>query len=195
MLKEFHGLYPGVRLRLLNLTARGIARALEEGEADIGFGFLVEGNPDITARRLAGAHFVLACARDSLLAQKRRLLLDEILAGPLLHFEEGVELRVHLERGLKGKRSLDPVLELPTIESILQYVRNGFGHSILPEYAISDCWRNELVLRKLNRWIAPLDICAYVHRKRLLSNAAAKLLERLPHAPRRGRELGLEGKL
>jgi len=163
-----------------NLTARGIARAIEEGAADIGFGFLVEDHPGITVRRLKASHFALACPRDSALARKRRLSLDEILAGPLVHFEEGVELRVHLEHSLKRRASLEPVLELPTIESILRYVRNGFGHSILPEYAVSDYWRRELVVRRLSRWIEPLEICTYLRRKRLLSSAAAKLLELLP---------------
>ncbi len=180
MLREFHGSCPRVRLRLLNLTARGIARAIEEGRADIGFGFLVEDHPGITVRRLKASHFVLVCTRDSGLARKRRLSLDEILAGPLVHFEEGVELRVHLEHSLKRKTSLEPVLELPTIESILRYVRNGFGYSILPEYAVSDYWRHELVVRRLSRWIEPLEICTYLRRKRLLSAAAAKLLELLP---------------
>ena len=179
-MKEFHGSYPRVRLRLLNLTSRGIARAKEEGAADIGFGFLVEDHPCITVRRLKASHFVLACPRDSALAQRRRLSLDEILAGPLVHFEEGVELRVHLERSLKGNTSLEPVLELPTIESILWYVRNGFGYSILPEYAVSDYWMGELVVRQLSRWIEPLEICIYLRRKRILSSAAAKLLELLP---------------
>jgi DNA-binding transcriptional LysR family regulator len=179
VLRDFHRRYPGVRFRLLNLTAKGIARAIEEGEADIGLGFLVEGHPYISACTLQRSHFALVCRKDSALAGKKRLTLNGILTGRLLHFEEGVDLRIRLERGLEGRTSLDPVLELPTMESILRYVYEGFGYSILPEYALSADWRIKLVVKLLTRWIEPLEICTYSHRRRIPSTAATHLRENL----------------
>jgi DNA-binding transcriptional LysR family regulator len=103
-----------------------------------------------------------------------------VLNGPLVHFEEGVGLRRHLEQQLRGGARLEPALELPTIEAILTYVRGGFGNSILPEFALAGCRQGELSVRRLSRWIAPLEIRACWHRKRRLSRAAELLLELLP---------------
>jgi DNA-binding transcriptional LysR family regulator len=108
---------------------------------------------------------------------KRKLSLEEILAGPIVHFEKGVDLRRHLEGILAGRRSLDPVIELPSMESILQFVSDGFGASILPAFAISERWRKSLVVRGLGRSVAPLEICSYTHRTHSLSRAAAAFLD------------------
>jgi DNA-binding transcriptional LysR family regulator len=98
----------------------------------------------------------------------------------LVHFEEDVGLRRHLEQELRGGASLEPALELPTMEAILTYVRGGFGNSILPEFALAGCRQGELSVRRLSRWLAPIQIRACWRKKRILSRAAEKLLEMLP---------------
>ena len=174
-IREFHRAYPRVRLRLLNRTARGIARAVEEGEADAGVGFLLEEHPDVAGTVLHRSPLVLVAPRDEA-AGKRRPSLDEILSGPMVHFEEGVDLRRHLERALAGRRSLEPVIELPSIESILLFVGYGFGSSILPDFAISEHWRRTLTVRGLGRSLEPLEIHSCVHVRHALSRAAAAFL-------------------
>jgi DNA-binding transcriptional LysR family regulator len=176
-IRAFHRRYPRVKLRMLNRTARGIARAVEEGEADLGVGFLLEDGPDLAGEVLHRSPFVLVSPRDAARGGKRRPPLEEILAGPLVHFEEGVDLRRHLERALPGRRSLEPVLELPSIESILLFVAYGFGSSVLPAFAVADRWRKRLVVRDLGRSLSPLEIRSCVERRRAPSRAAAAFLE------------------
>jgi DNA-binding transcriptional LysR family regulator len=175
----FHEAFPRVVLQLRNLTALGVARAVEEGSADLGVGFLLEKRPELIVSSIARSALVLVCKQKSALAQARRLSLAAVLAGPFVHFEEGVDLRRHLELALAGHGRLVPVLELPTIESILQYVRFGFGCSILPDFAISEHWRKTLAVRGLGRSVAPLEISVCLHRRRAPSRAAAAFLERL----------------
>lgn len=175
--REFHRRHPLVRLRLLNRTSRGIGRAIEEREADVGIGFLLEDRPEITVAVVYSSPLVLVARRDAAAATKRRLSAEEILAGPFVHFEEGVELRRHLERALARAGSLEPVIELPSIESILQFVGYGFGTSILPAFAISPHWRKRLAVRGLGRSIAPLEIRSCVHRRHTLSRAAEVFLD------------------
>jgi DNA-binding transcriptional LysR family regulator len=179
-LRDFHGNFPNVRLRLLNRTSRGMERSIEEGEADLGVGFLIEDRPGIEVVVVFRSPLVLVTARTSKVlphADRRVESLDKVLRGPVVHFEEGVELRRFLERTLTAGRSLQPVIELPSIESILQFVSDGFGSTILPAFAISDQWRKKLVVREVGRAIAPLEVRTCTSRQRTLSRAAAVFLD------------------
>ena len=184
-IRSFHRRYPRVKLRMLNRTARGIARAVEDGEADLGIGFLLEDGTDRDGEVLHRSPFVLvsprgaARSRGGARAEARRPPLEEVLAGPLVHFEEGVDLRRHLERSLPGRRSLEPVIELPSLESILTFVAYGFGSSVLPAFAVTGRWRRRLAVRGLGRALAPLEIRSYRDRRRAPSRAAAAFLEEL----------------
>ncbi len=182
--REFHGNFPNVRLRLLNRTSRGMERSIEEGEADLGVGFLIEDRPGIEVAMVFRSPLVLVTARTSNVlsrADKRVVSLEKVLRGPVVHFEEGVELRQFLERTLTIGRSLQPVIELPSIESILQFVSDGFGSTILPAFAISDQWRKKLVVREVGRAIAPLEVRTCTSRQRTLSRAAAAFLDLIRH--------------
>jgi LysR family transcriptional regulator, cyn operon transcriptional activator len=180
VLRGFHRSFPNVRLRLLNCTSRGIERSIEEGEADVGVGFLIEDHPGIEVVVVFKSSFVVVTAKTAKVlprAEKRMTSLDMVLLGPIVHFEEGVELRRFLERNLTAGRSLQPVIELPSIESILQFVNDGFGSTILPAFAISDQWKKKLVIRELGRALAPLEVRACTRRNRTLSRAAAVFLD------------------
>ena len=178
-IRSFHRRYPRVKLRMLNRTARGIARAVEDGEADLGIGFLLEDGPDRDGEVLHRSPFVLVSPRDAHRAEARRPPLEEVLAGPLVHFEEGVDLRRHLEQSLPGRRGLEPVIELPSLESILTFVAYGFGSSVLPAFAVTGRWRKRLSVRGLGRALAPLEIRSCRDRRRVPSRAAAAFLEEL----------------
>ena len=175
---EFHGRHPRVRLRFLNRTSRGIARALDDGEADIGIGFLVEERAEMESAVLFRSPFALVTARTSR-GSARVLSLDTVLAGPVIHFEEGVEVRRFLEQALTGRRSLQPVIELPSIELIIHFVSSGFGSTILPEFAISKEWRKRLVVRRLGGSVQPLEVRSFVSRQRTVSRGAAAFLDLL----------------
>jgi len=178
-LREFHRQHPLVRLRLLNRTTRGIAGAVGEGEADVGIGLQLEDEPETVVAVIARAPLVLVTRRERPAASARRVSVPAVLSGPMVHFEEGAELRRHIERALLGGRRLAPVIELPSIELILQFVGHGFGASVLPGFAVSASWRRKLSVRGLGRSTEPLAICSCVHRRRSRSRAAAAFLSLL----------------
>jgi DNA-binding transcriptional LysR family regulator len=181
--REFHRKYAQCRLRLLNRTSRDIGRSIEEGEADLGVGFLIEDRPGIESTLLFKSPLLLVgpLARGGMKRAGRpgELSLDRILAGPMVHFEAGVDLRRFLERALAGRRSLEPVIELPSMELILQFVGDGFGSTILPAFAVSESVRRNLVVKGLGRSIEPLEVRACTSGQHLLSRAAAIFLDLL----------------
>jgi len=186
-IRAVHRRYPRVRMRVLNRTAAGIARAVEEGEADLGIGFLLDERPSLAGGTLRRSPFVLVESRDRTGSSNhrtgssgrrngsagRRPSISEILAGPLVHFEDGVDLRRHLERCLPGRRNLEPVIELPSIDAILTFVAHGFGSSILPSFAVDERWRKRLTVRDLGRSLEPIEIRWCADGRRPLSRAAA----------------------
>jgi DNA-binding transcriptional LysR family regulator len=182
--REFHGHFPNVRLRLLNRTSRGMESSIEDGEADLGVGFLIEDRPGIEVAVVFRSRLLLVTSMTSKIisrADKWVASLEKILQGPFVHFEEGVELRRSLEETFAIGRSLQPVIELPSMELILQFVRDGFGSTILPAFAISDQWRKKLVVREVGRAIPPLEVRTCSSRQRTLSRAAAAFLDLIRH--------------
>jgi len=192
-IRAVHRRYPRVRMRMLNRTAAGIARAVEEGEADLGVGFLLDSRPSLAGGTLRRSSFVLVAPRERTGSASRRTgssgrrpSIPEILAGPLVHFEDGVDLRRHLERCLPGRRNLEPVIELPSIDSFLPFVAYGFGSSILPSFAIDERWRKRLAVRDLGRSLEPIEIRWCADGRRPLSRAAAAFRDACLEPGRRG---------
>jgi DNA-binding transcriptional LysR family regulator len=181
--RRFHRAHPQCRIRLLNRTSRDIGRLIEEGEADLGVGFLIRDRPGIESAVLFRSPLQLVAPPARTVSpsagRTKGLSLDKVLSGPLVHFEEGVELRRFLEQALAGRRSLEPVIELPSMELILRFVSDGFGSTILPAFAVSESARKKLVVKGLGRSIEPLEVRAWTSRQHVLSRAAAVFLEML----------------
>jgi len=160
---EFSRRYPKVKITFLNMTGIEIEKAILEGNAEVGLGFLVKAGPGIKAFKIAESGFV---------SVSKPKVQEELC----IHFEVGVELREYIEKSLGAKRAFKVRMELPSIESILNYVRQGLGYSILPDFAVAGHWRKELAVKRTEN-IPPLVITAYIHKKRVLSKAGEKFLE------------------
>jgi DNA-binding transcriptional LysR family regulator len=171
--RRFHRAHPKVLLRLLNRRSRDIGRCVEEGDADLGVGFLVHDGPGLQSTVLFTSPLLLIAPAGEAPS------LDKVLAGPVVHFEEGADLRRFLERAFAGRRSLEPVIELPSMELILQFVGDGFGSTILPAFALSKSARKRFAVRTLGRSVKPLEVCAYTRSRREVSRAGTAFLELL----------------
>lgn len=142
-----------------------------EGNADVGIGYLLKENQRITRINIKKADFLLISEKNA----GEGIPVKEALKGPLVHFEEGVDLRGYIEQHLG--RALSIVMELPSIESILHYVYRGFGCSIVPDFSLNNYWKGKIAVKQLHGLIPPMDIFAYTRDKRILSKAAEKFLE------------------
>lgn len=167
ILNRYHKKYPKVQITLLNLTSKQIVNAILEGKADVGIGFQMDRYPGIAFQKIKDTSFCLVCQKKHLYAEKDRISSKDILEGDLVHFETGVDLRCYIEKNLKAEKELNPIMELPSIESILTYINQGFGYSVLPEFSLSNYWQNRLAVRKIDYLIPPMAICIYYHQKRI----------------------------
>lgn len=170
---QFHRKYPKVKVVLLNLKSNDMQARILEGNADIGVGYLLPHHEAISQKKIVDTDFVLVMPRNFGLKHDRPVPKD-ILDGPFVHFEKGVALREYIEHYL---RPLSITIELPSIESILNYVQNGLGCSILPTFSITQHWKNILSIKQLSNVIPPMTIYVYKHQKRIPSKTTESFLK------------------
>jgi DNA-binding transcriptional LysR family regulator len=164
----FHAAHPAVRVSIANRTSAGIMREVAEGRADLGLGNMLGEHPDLEKLPL----------RDEPLYLIAPVLPEGDDWGPMIHFEAGIALREHIARSLPERHPFKVVLELPSSESILHYVRQGLGATILPGHALFGAGR-DLASRPLDGILPPLKLEAVRHRRRVASRASLTFLELL----------------
>lgn len=127
ILGSFRARHPLVRITLLNRPGEGIYRALLDARADLGLGWLLGQRPRIQAEAIGEVRFYLA--RRKARQARGRARPEDLLSGPLLAFEKGIDLRNYVE-GRLGP--LEAALELPSVEALLRYAERGFGAALVP---------------------------------------------------------------
>jgi len=173
VVEEFHSRFPGVRISLSNLTGKRIAQEILEGNVELGLGFSTDEFPEIENIIVMKSQFLLITKKDSSLGKKSS---RQILEGACIHFEPGIELRSYIEQSLGLRNPLKITMELPSVESLLQYVKSGMGFTILPEFSISEYWKKQLYTRNLSSLIPAIEITVSTHKKRIRSKAAEEFL-------------------
>lgn len=179
-----HEALPGVEIALAIGNTAEVARAVEAGEADLGFveGDVAQGG--LTRRVVARDELVLLCASGHPLAQAPITgadypRLDWILREPGSGTRAAVE--AHLATLGLGAADLRVGLELPSNEAILAAVAAGRYVSILSERVLAAHGAMPgLVARRID-W-APIprrDFSVLIHPERYRSRAVAALLARL----------------
>lgn len=189
VLGPFRARYPKVRMTVLNRSSEGILRAILDGRADLGLGWLPDGNPRLRMeevgtvrfaalrrRRKGGAEAAPAAeppagsaAETAEAAGRTRNLVRE----PLLLFEKGIDLRTYVE-GRLGP--VEAVLELPSVGSLISYAERGFGTAIVPVLGTPRLPAS-LEVRNLDGILPPLPLRLCEREGSVPSRAAALLAE------------------
>jgi DNA-binding transcriptional LysR family regulator len=125
---------PHVSLALKICRSPDVYRAIEDGEATLGFASqlpLVEASPWTQFRPVGERSFLLATPRHHPLTRLRRLRLAELAKYPLITFTRDNPLRKHLERvfEVNGLRATF-VMETDSVETVERYVHLGLGVGI-----------------------------------------------------------------
>ncbi|MGR7001976.1 LysR substrate-binding domain-containing protein [Yinghuangia aomiensis] len=115
----------------------GLATALRAGELDVAFLLLPGGpTPGIAARDLLSVRLVAVVRADHPLAGAGEVTLAELAAEPFIDFPVGYGNRTVADRAFAGAGLERQVaLEVTEITTGAQYVRHGFGVTLLPDFA------------------------------------------------------------
>lgn len=196
VLGPFRARFPKVRMTLLNRSSEGILRAVLDGRADLGLGWLPGGIPRLRMEEIGTVRFAALRRRRKGEAEASRAAeppsgtaaIAEAAGGsapetagrpenlarePLLLFEKGIDLRTYVE-GRLGP--VEAVLELPSVGSLVSYAERGFGTAIVPVLGTPRL-PSSLEVRYLDRLLPPLPLRLCEREGSVPSGAAALLGE------------------
>ena len=133
-IKQFKQLYPNVKLSVYGLKTNDIKKELLENELDLGITFLPVEEKEFDSMPLFTEELSLAVYSEHPLAHLKEVDMKTLENVSTILFPESYYLRQLIDtycRELGFK--LNPVLEMTTLESIIQMVSEGIGATILPE--------------------------------------------------------------
>ncbi|MNI24981.1 HTH-type transcriptional regulator CynR [compost metagenome] len=130
----FHNSYPNVELSVLGLRTGDIYNGLLQNELDLGIVFLPMEHEDLEAVPLYKEHLALAVSKDHSLAQTSFVTLDILKDTPSVLLPNTYFLRQVINEQCQSLAFMpQPVLEMTTMESIINMVGKGIGVTILPK--------------------------------------------------------------
>ena len=178
LLVAFHEHHPGIALDLVIGNTRGVAAAVLDGRAELGF---IEGRidePALAMRRVAADHLCAVTTPDHALARTATVSAAGLAAARWILREPGSGTRSAFEDALRARKvdpaGLDIVLELPSNEAVRAAVRCGGFATVLSELVVAD----ELAAGRLVRIaldLPPRDFSMLVHKERYRSRSVQAL--------------------
>ena len=138
VLRSYQSAHPDVTVRVTVSNAAFLAQALRDDALDLA---VIEGavnEPHLRAELLRHDRMQLIVPPGHALLRKRRVLLSDVLACPLLLRESGSAGRAFLD-GVFASRgaAVQPAWESASTQALIRAVAAGLGVSILPEQLVS----------------------------------------------------------
>jgi DNA-binding transcriptional LysR family regulator len=182
LMADFAGQFPGIRLRLHNVTGRDGLAQLRADEVDFAVGSMLEVPDDISYQPIYTYDTVLICAWDHPLAALTEPSLEDIspygLILPPRHLSTwGVVDLVFQQHGLDYKVTL----EAGGWEVIKKYVERGLGVSIVSAICLTD--KELLAVLPLGSYFPSRSYGVVLRRGRFLSPAAKRFIEMMGGNP------------
>ena len=140
-LVRFHQTYPYVSIRLSIGNSAQVAKAVLEGESELGF---IEGHVDaapLEDRIISGDRLVIVTSRAHPWTQRERIAPGDLLGSDWVLRERGSGTRSEFEEALKqvnlSPAKLRVVMELPSNEAVRAAVEASGGATALSELVVS----------------------------------------------------------
>lgn len=128
ILHEYHKLYPGVRVKILNGTSKRVMNYLNSGIVDIAFATTNERDDHFESYMCFKTHTAFVAAPDYDIDFDKTYTLKEISKLPLILLEKEAGSRRFLEDCfLKHGLRLEPEIELASYELLISLASIGLG--------------------------------------------------------------------
>jgi len=136
--KQFAGRYPGIRIKLHNVTGRDGLAMLRNDQADFAVGPLLQPARDLVYRPVITYHPTLITPLDHPLANKARVTLEEISAYPLILPPAHLSTWQLVDGAFRQHNlSYNIALEAGGWEVIKKFVELGLGISIVTDVCLT----------------------------------------------------------
>jgi DNA-binding transcriptional LysR family regulator len=182
-LREFHRLYPRIRVRLIDESATDILMAVARSEADFGISYLGAQEPDLEFSPLFEEDFVLACPPDHVLAKRKFVSWAEMSEHECVALASGSGNRMLIDQALATNLvRLSPLAwscEVRHVPALISLIESGIGIGAIPRFSVPTSNPTRLVTVPLVEPRVARMIGVIQHRGRPLSPAAEAFKELL----------------
>lgn len=149
-LKQYHRIYPGVKVRILNGTSKRVMSFLNNGTVDIAFATTNERDKRFESYMCFKTHTAFVAAADYPIDFSKTYSLKEISSLPLILLEKEAGSRRFLEDCfLKKGLRLEPEIELASYELLISLAGIGLGIAGITEEFSGDAL-NKGIVKRLN---------------------------------------------
>lgn len=175
VLRAYTAKYPEVDLDIQFMDSEEACEAVLKGELEMAIATLPEqGEKNLTTKVIWHDPLGIVVSRDHPLAEKKKILVSQIIQYPAILPSTGTFTRALLEHtpGLETGK-LNIAMETNYLETIKMMVSIGLGWSVLPRSMSSD----DLAILDIVDFEMERQLGIAFHSKRTLSNAARMLLK------------------
>jgi len=142
----FAAQFPDVDLQFTEDTTPHLVEQLQSGDLDLAVSGLPVRNPDIVCSELTREPLFLAVSEKHPLAREKAIDLEDLHEERFLLLKEGHCLRDDVLRTcVRGRKELHRVFETDQLASIFQFVRSGFGLTVVPAMTASHATGCQLI--------------------------------------------------
>ncbi|MDE1168085.1 MAG: LysR substrate-binding domain-containing protein [Pseudomonas sp.] len=134
---RYHRLYPRIRIKVLDASARDVQEAVVSGEADVGLSFLGNLQAELEFELLLQEHYVAACRRDHPLAGRASVSWEQYYTFDHISVDKTSGNRAVLDLALRHITPAQPsICETRHVTTMLGLVEAGLGIAAVPSMAM-----------------------------------------------------------
>jgi len=139
IIADYKKSFPNISIQILEGIQSNTFEEIRSGRADFGFGYLVKQNDDFISEVLCKSEYHAVFHKAHPFARKKYVSFAELAAQPLISIPPTAYMRTMLD-GAAAKKGfrLNYAITANTFSSILEFVRNRLGVSILANSWIVD---------------------------------------------------------
>jgi DNA-binding transcriptional LysR family regulator len=182
-LKQFHQLYPKIKINITNRPSPICAELLAKGLVDVSVMNLPNSEYDKSLKisRLKPLQDVFIAGPKFRQLQGRTLELDELMTYPLLMLERNSTTRLFFEQYLQANQlKTTPEIELDSVDILIELVKIGLGISfIAKEYIQKELTQKEIITLNVNAEIPRRYLGVVTHASLPVPVAAQKFIDLL----------------
>lgn len=146
VMTRFHKLYPGIRVRLLEMSVDEMERALVVGTVEMGIGVVAPAEASLRGVSLFDEELVALFATGDALAKQGTVAMEEVAARPLIAAPAGYGTRtIILKACAQARRTPVFAVETSSVDVVFSTVAAGGGVGVVPAAAL---WGREADLKR-----------------------------------------------
>jgi LysR family cyn operon transcriptional activator len=170
--------YPRIKLSVDELSSDEIELRLENGDLQVGLGFVPASNPGIDTKFLFDEQLVLIVRDDHPLNERKAVAVESLDQLPMVMLSNSFcTRRLWEENAQLTSAQPEIVMEMNTVSSILAVVEKTGLATVLPKFTLAEGRSNHLVSLDLYNPVPSRQVGLLWHRENYLCTASRAFIE------------------